>query len=266
MFWASLAVKMLTSAAVVVAASFAVERTGPLVGAMIATLPLSAGPAYLFLALDHDAAFLRQSAIASLGAVAATGIFIVVHAAAAQTRGTLVSLGCALGAWLVAVLGFGAIQLSLLQGLLLNLLLFPAAMAWSRRYLPRAAGPSRKGRFSDMLVRAGTVMALVASVVIAGRTFGPGVAGIMALAPIVMTSLVVILQPRIGGRATAAVMIHSLPGMLGFVAALSLMALTVEGAGAGTALALALATSFAWNGGVLLVKRAAESSPPHDPA
>jgi len=88
----------------------------------------------------------------------------------------------------------------------------------------------------------------------------------MALAPIVMTSLVVILQPRIGGRATAAVMIHSLPGMLGFVAALSLMALTVEGAGAGTALALALATSFAWNGGVLLVKRAAESSPPHDPA
>ena len=257
---------MLTSAAVVVAASFAVERTGPLVGAMIATLPLSAGPAYLFLALEHDAAFLRQSAVASLGAVAATGVFIVVYAAAARTRGTLVSLGYALGGWLIAVLGFSVMHLSLLQGLLLNLLLFPAAMAWSRRYLPRASAPSRKGRFSDMLVRAGTVMALVASVVIAGRTFGPAVAGIMALAPIVMTSLVIVLQPRIGGPSTAAVMIHSLPGMLGFVAALSVLALTVESSGTGTALGLALATSFAWNGGVLLVKRAAESSSPDDPA
>jgi uncharacterized membrane protein (GlpM family) len=266
MFWASLAAKMLTSAAVVVAASFAVERTGPLVGAMIATLPLSAGPAYLFLAFDHDAAFLRQSAVASLSAVAATGVFILVYAAMAQKRGTTACLAAALLAWLVAVLGFSAIHLSLLQGLLLNLGLFPAAMAWGRRYLSRTAQPARRGRFSDVLVRAGTVMALVAAVVLTGRTFGPAVAGIMALAPIVLTSLVIILQPRIGGRATAAVMIHSLPGMLGFVAALSILALTVERFGASAALALALATSLAWNGGVLLLKRASRNPSPADPA
>ena len=39
-FWAALLAKMLASAAIVVLASLAVERAGPLVGAMIATLPL----------------------------------------------------------------------------------------------------------------------------------------------------------------------------------------------------------------------------------
>lgn len=255
MFWASLATKMLTSAAVVVAASFVVERTGPLVGAMVATLPLSAGPAYVFLALDHDTAFLRQSAIASLAAIAATGVFILVYAAAAQARGTAASLGAALAAWLLASVGLSAFNLSLLGGVVVNLALFPAAMAWGNRLLPTTALPRRKGRRSDVLVRAGTVMTLVAAVVLAGRTFGPGVAGLLALAPIVMTSLVIILQPRIGGRATAAVMIHSLPGMMGFVAAMSILALTVERLGAASSLGLALATSCAWNGGILALKR-----------
>jgi uncharacterized membrane protein (GlpM family) len=254
MFWASLVAKMLTSAAVVVAASFVVERTGPLVGAMVATLPLSAGPAYLFLALDHDGAFLRQSAIASLAAIAATGIFILVYAAAAQTRGTAASLGASLAAWLVAAFGLSAVHLSLVEGLVLNLVLFPAAMAWAGRSVPRTAALRRQGRLSDVFVRAGTVMTLVAAVVLAGRTIGPAIAGLLALAPIVMTSLVIILQPRIGGRATATVMVHSLPGMMGFAAAMGILASTVERLGSMSALGLALATSCAWNGGILAVK------------
>lgn len=53
-FWFPLAVKMAATAAVVVAASRLAERAGPLIGGMIATLPISAGPAYIFLALGHD--------------------------------------------------------------------------------------------------------------------------------------------------------------------------------------------------------------------
>jgi hypothetical protein len=255
MFWASLVAKMLTSAAIVVAASFLVERTGPLVGAMIATLPVSAGPAFVFLALDHDATFLRESAVASLAAIAATGVFILVYAAVAQTRGVVASLGGALIAWLVAVIGLSAAHMSLSTGAIVNLALFPPAMLWGRRFLPRDAAPRRRGRKIDVLVRAGTVMALVAAVVLAGRTLGPSVAGVLALTPIVMTSLVIILHPRLGGRPTAAVMIHSLPGMLGFAATAVVLALTVERLGAPAALSLALATSVAWNGAVLLLKQ-----------
>ena len=62
--WLSLLAKMATSAGGVVAASLAVERAGPVIGALIATLPISAGPAYAFLAMDHGPEFLARSTLA----------------------------------------------------------------------------------------------------------------------------------------------------------------------------------------------------------
>ena len=42
--WLTLPIKMAASALIVVTASLLVERSGPVVGALIATLPISAGP------------------------------------------------------------------------------------------------------------------------------------------------------------------------------------------------------------------------------
>ena len=55
-FILSLIVKIAVTAAFLLAATITAERAGPLVGGLVATLPISAGPVYLFLALDHDAA------------------------------------------------------------------------------------------------------------------------------------------------------------------------------------------------------------------
>ena len=46
---------MAITAAFVVTASFVTERSGPVIGALVATLPISAGPSYVFLSLDQDA-------------------------------------------------------------------------------------------------------------------------------------------------------------------------------------------------------------------
>ena len=43
-----------------------------MIGALVATLPISAGPSYIFLAIDHDAAFIAEGALASLPINAAT--------------------------------------------------------------------------------------------------------------------------------------------------------------------------------------------------
>ena len=61
-----LALRMAITAAFVISASIITERSGPVIGALVATLPISAGPSYVFLALDHDAAFVAQGALASL--------------------------------------------------------------------------------------------------------------------------------------------------------------------------------------------------------
>ena len=75
---------MAVAAAFVVAASIITERSGPAIGALVATLPVSAGPAYVFLALDHDDAFIARSALASLPINAATIFMCLVYVHLAQ--------------------------------------------------------------------------------------------------------------------------------------------------------------------------------------
>ena len=71
-FLLTLALRMAITAAFVVTASVITEKSGPVIGALVATLPISAGPSYVFLALDHDAAFIAEGALASLPINAAT--------------------------------------------------------------------------------------------------------------------------------------------------------------------------------------------------
>ena len=254
-FWLTLLVKMLASAALIVCASLVVERAGPLLGAMIATLPLSAGPNYVYLAMEHGDAFLRESAIASLVANAATGAFTVAYANIAQRRGLALSLGGAFAVWLGAVLLLNRLDWTLPGLIALNALVYAGCIVATRRF--RSAKPvvAAARRWWDLPLRALAVMALVAAVVLTGRLIGPDAAGVVALVPMVFTSLVLILHDRIGGPATAAVMAHSLPGMIGFTTALITLAVTVIPLGAPLALSLALLVSLLWNGSLVLLQR-----------
>src|SRR5205085_4664355 len=96
----TLGLRMAITTAFVVSASVVTERSGPALGALVATLPVSAGPSYVFLALDHDAAFVAQSAVASLPMNAATVLMSLVIVHLAQRCSMLVSLGAGLCVWL----------------------------------------------------------------------------------------------------------------------------------------------------------------------
>src|SRR6195952_360696 len=98
-FLLTLGFRMAITAAFVVSASIITERSGPVIGALIATLPISAGPSYVFLALDHDAGFIAQGALASLPINAATMFLALTYVLLAQRRGVLVSLGVAVLVW-----------------------------------------------------------------------------------------------------------------------------------------------------------------------
>ncbi len=76
----SLGLKLLSAAAVVIVAACLVERSGPFIGAMIVTLPISTGPAYVFLAMEHPPQFLAATALSSLVANAVTPVFMSVYA------------------------------------------------------------------------------------------------------------------------------------------------------------------------------------------
>src|SRR5919205_3446580 len=86
-----LLLRMAIAAAFVVTASIITERSGPVIGALVATLPISAGPAYAFLALDHDAAFIAEGALASLPINAATIFLGLTYVVLAQRQSAVVS-------------------------------------------------------------------------------------------------------------------------------------------------------------------------------
>ena len=100
-FALTLTVKMVVTAGFVLAATVTAERVGPLLGGLVATLPIGAGPVYVFLAIDHDAHFIAQSAIASLAINAVNVIFAICYALLAQTRSRAISMALAFLVWLV---------------------------------------------------------------------------------------------------------------------------------------------------------------------
>lgn len=254
-FWLALVAKMVTSALLVVIAARVVERTGPVLGGMVATLPVSAGPAYAFLAMDHGAAFIADTSLTSLGALTATAPYVASYAALAQRHGPIISVGIAALIWLAVSVLANSVAWNWWAALGLNLLGFGGGVFFCRRYLHARAAGAATSRPWDLPVRAAAVMLSVAAVVFSGRLLGPTAAGILAMLPVVFTCLAVLLHPRLGGPATAAVIAHALPGMVGFSVALAVIHLAAVPLGSTTALLLALAVCIGWNGALLLRSR-----------
>jgi len=75
--WLPLAAKLTVTAGIVVTASMVAERAGALTGALIATLPVTIWPAYVFLSLNHDGTYIAQAALSGLVINAFTGVFPV---------------------------------------------------------------------------------------------------------------------------------------------------------------------------------------------
>src|SRR6476620_4108539 len=107
LFLLTLLSRMAITAAFVVTASFITEHSGPAIGALVATLPISAGPSYVFLALDHDAAFVAQGALSSLPINAATIFLGLTYTLLAQRHNLFISYGAAAAVWIgiAAVIG-----------------------------------------------------------------------------------------------------------------------------------------------------------------
>ena len=197
-FVLTLAIKMAVAASFVITATVAAERAGPAIGALIATLPVSAGPAYVFLALDHDPQFISRSALASLALNASTAIYAVAYVLLAQRRPFLIAVPGAFLAWLVSVIAFTAIATTTWIAVVINLVVFPLSFLVVRKYRFVRVPPIRL-RWYDFAMRALLVACLVGAVVTLSFHIGAAATGVLAAFPVVFTSIMLILHNRIGG-------------------------------------------------------------------
>ena len=246
LFLLMLVLRMAITAAFVVSASFVTERSGPVIGALVATLPISAGPSYVFLAIDHDAAFIAQGALSSLPINAATIVLGLIYVLLAQRHGALLSWGAGAAVWLVLAVLAREVEWSLAGGLLANAVAFAICIP-AMQHFRHVRMPPITRRWFDVPLRASLVAALVATVVTLSGFVGPAVSGIIALFPIVFSSMILILHPRIGGPATAAVLANSGWGLLGLGLAIAVLHVAALQFGSAIGLSLALSICIGWN-------------------
>jgi hypothetical protein len=245
-FILTLLLRMAVTAAFEVSASVITERAGPVIGALVATLPISAGPSYVFLALDHDAAFIAEGALASLPTNVATIFLALTYVLLAQRHNAWVSWSGGAVAWIVIIALSRTIHWSFAAGVAVNLVAYAICIPLLDRFR-HVKMPLVTRRWYDIPLRAALVATLVATLVTLSGWVGPKVSGMIALFPVVFSSMMLILHPRIGGPATAAVVANSGWGLLGFGAAVAVLHVAALRFGSTIALSLALATSVSWN-------------------
>jgi len=156
MMWFVLATKMAVTALFVTAATIIAERLGATTGALVATLPVSAGPVYVFLALDHDSTFISSSAVASLALNSATAIYLTAYVLIAQRNSMWLSISLAFVMWLAAVLVLSPVQWAAWSASALNVIVFTACIFIVQPFclvrIPRITRP-----WYDFVLRAGLV-------------------------------------------------------------------------------------------------------------
>lgn len=256
MFWFALALKIAITVSITVAASVVVERSGPFIGALIASLPTAGGAALIILAMEHTPAFIAQSMIGSMVITAVCAVFTLAYAALAQRHGLLLSLGGAFVVWFAGAFGSRLIDWTANSALLLDVAVFAVTIYAAQRFLGDGkAKPHVRLTGRDLAWRAGVVTVCVLVVTAASSSIGPYFSGIFVFFPVAMASFFIILHLRVGGPAAASVAAHVQAPLVGLFLSLYAVHHLAEPIGVWWSYGIGLAIGVLWNGALWLWRR-----------
>ncbi len=254
MIWLPILVKAACTAFCVVLAASLAQRLGPFWGGLIATLPVSSGPAYVLLAMEHDAAFIEAGALGGFAANISTAVYLTLYGRFATRRPLFFALGVALAGWGLSSYLTLLVVWTPLTASVSNIAVYLLAF---RLLLPVERGfpggvMTAPSRWFDAPLRAVFVVAFVLTLVAVSDSLGPTATGVMAVFPVSLTSLFLLLKPRVGGLATALLAVNALRGMVGFGLMMLTLHLAVAPFGLVFAMVAALCVSLLWSTAMLV--------------
>jgi len=252
--WLPLLVRVLAASSVVVLASLAAERVGPFFGGLIATLPVSTGPAYVLLAVDHGDRFIADTALSSVATNVTMIAYLVALVLASPRFRMPVSLGGALALWIGGAVLLRLVPWTAAGAVAANLAAYALAYLLLRRTDPEPVTRRALPRWYDVPLRAVLVGLLVVGVTTASSLIGPAATGIGAIFPIALSSLTAVVHLRLGGAVASATMRGAVIANPGFLLSVLTVHLLAEPAGRWWALAAGLAVSLGWSAGLLVWK------------
>jgi hypothetical protein len=253
----ALAVRMAAVAVFIVIGALISERAGPFFGAMVTSLPVYTGPVYLFLAIDHPPEFLAQVTVGSLGSCAVIPVFVVLYALMARAgHSALPSLLVALVAWVCVATIVQLKDWTLIEALVFALPIYGVTILIGRSFTQAVALTPTGRSWRDLMLRVLMVTCVVGAVNAMSPFLPVKVTGMLSIMPTVMMSLILVLHGRIGGPATAALLIHAITGMVGMLLAVTLVGLTIVPWGPAASLSAGLAMSLSWNLTLIAIRQA----------
>lgn len=219
-----LALKLILVPGFLLLVSLASQRWGPGVAGWLAGLPVVAGPVLGFIAWEQGPMFAAAAAATAAAGLLASVSFSVAYAHAAHGRSWPAALGLGLLAWLCAAAPLSLLPSHPLIGLglaLLTLLLAPPLFPQ-----PRALNKAMRPRPSEMGLRMAAGALLTLGVSGAAGMMGSHWSGLLAVFPMLGSTLAVFSHRSQGGAYAATLlraMVTGLYSLAAFCVSLSLL-------------------------------------------
>lgn len=237
-----LVLKVFLVPALIALVSVAVRLWGPAIGGVLASLPVVAGPALLFLSVEQGTAFAAEAARGTLVALVAVAGAGLAYGWVAQRAPWWVSLPASWTCFIALTLLLHAAHLGAGPGLAVAL----ASFAACRVLLPPTHAPrARRAPVAwDLPLRMASAMLLVLLVTSAATALGPALTGAFTPFPITLTVLLAFTHAREGTAAMAGFLHGFIPGMWSFAVFCFVVAIALHPLGAAAGFAVALAAQL----------------------
>lgn len=244
-----LLVKVVASAAMVLALTAVAEHLSPRLAGILSGYPLGAAIALFFIGVENGARFAADSAVYTLAGFSASLVLVAVYhwvSATVLRGGTLIASSMSVAAFLLAAAALSYVSFGLVSGSLLTVGAMLLSL-WRFNRIDNLSAPKRvKSTASVLLVRAMAAALIVLLVTGLAGIVGERWAGVLSAFPITLFPFMVIIHLTYG-KAYVHTIIKNFPlgmGSLIVYAIAVAVAYPRYGVAVGTAIAFLLATGY----------------------
>ncbi|MBL4739656.1 MAG: hypothetical protein JKY12_01600 [Sneathiella sp.] len=209
-----LLVRMIATALIVVLVATAVGKLGPLIGGLVAGLPIGLGPGFYFLIGSSSTDFLVQTATFSLLTLSATQIFLTTYIVTARRDFPIASLLTAVVVWVIAITVLNGFPVTTISAAALFVVMTVATYLIGQRFQMPKSKNERKEGFRMLLLRACIAGLLVALVTTSAQALGAELSGILLAFPIGYALISVTVHEQYGTASVIGVLHSALLGTI----------------------------------------------------
>ena len=241
-----LLLKLTLAPSLVALATLVARRWGPRAGGILIGFPLSTGPIFIFLAIEHGLEFAQQATVGILFGLVGVASFALTYVMASRRTGWIGSLGAAVVCFFGVSAVFSQVEWRATGAgvsAYAALLLVALVVRPPRPNLVKASPP-----WWDLPLRMAAAAILTLSITEVASSLGPVLSGIVGTFPVVSTVVVAFTHHQWGREAAVGMLRGSVLSWISFASCFLAIGITLETIGLAPSLMLgagfAAATSF----------------------